>query len=287
MCAGYGSGSCWPNDVLGIASVRSGTNCDLFVVARQQNLSGLFREPLSEPAEHFNLVGSGRAAKLHEGRTCAGSFRKWNIVQTVRAVAAQGACVAAGVRPAIVKRDRQANRQTNGAPVVWTPVSLPEPTHLACASVTSKNKPPQPPKRWTSWHPVAHIPKNSRSGHIYQDVLLKNTRPLPLLLHRMGVAAKSRKRTARNVIGARVKEARRRLDPPLTQDQLAGRLAGEGIQLDRVALAKVECGLRCAFDFEVKGLATVLRVDANWLLGIGAGAPPSGGRTTQRGKARA
>src|SRR5208282_5860609 len=101
-----------------------------------------------------------------------------------------------------------------------------------------------------------------------------------LLLHRMGMAVNSKKRISRNIIGKRVKEARHRFDPPLTQDQLSGRLASQGVQLDRVALAKVESGLRSAFDFEVKGLAAVLKVDANWLLGISAVAPP-------RGRARA
>jgi len=97
------------------------------------------------------------------------------------------------------------------------------------------------------------------------------------------MAVKSRKQRSRNIIGNRVREARHRFDPPITQDQLAGQLARQGVTLDRVALAKVESGLRSAFDFEVKGLAAVLEVDANWLLGIDAGAPP---RTTQRGKAR-
>ena len=101
------------------------------------------------------------------------------------------------------------------------------------------------------------------------------------------MVTKFKKRPARNIIGKRVKEARRRLDPPLTQDQLAGKLAGEGVQLDRVALAKVEGGLRSAFDFEVKGLAAVLHVDSNWLLGIDVGAPPSAKGTTKRSKARA
>jgi len=100
------------------------------------------------------------------------------------------------------------------------------------------------------------------------------------------MALKSRKRASRNIIGKRVREARLRYDPPLTQDQLAGRLAREGVQLDRVALAKVEGGLRSAFDFEVKALSAVLKVDANWLLGIDASAPLSGNRTTQRGKGR-
>lgn len=83
------------------------------------------------------------------------------------------------------------------------------------------------------------------------------------------MATTTKKRQSRNIIGDRIREARQLFDPPLTQDQLAGRLANEGIQLDRVALTKVETGLRCAFDFEVKALAAVLKVDANWLLGIG------------------
>ena len=100
------------------------------------------------------------------------------------------------------------------------------------------------------------------------------------------MAVRSKKRLSRNIIGSRVREARSRFDPPLTQDQLAGKLAASGVQLDRVALAKVEGGLRCAFDFEVKGLAAVLNVDANWLLGIDA-SPQSGKKTMNRGKARA
>jgi len=82
------------------------------------------------------------------------------------------------------------------------------------------------------------------------------------------MAETSNKPESRNIIGRRVKEARQGFSPPLTQDQLSGRLAKEGVQLDRVALAKVEGGRRCAFDFEVKALATVLKIDVNWLLGI-------------------
>ena len=101
------------------------------------------------------------------------------------------------------------------------------------------------------------------------------------------MAVKSRKRPLRNIIGRRVREARHRCDPLLTQDQLAGKLAREGVQLDRVALAKLEGGARCAFDFEVKGLAAVLGVDANWLLGIETSDLPGGNNTPRRAKARA
>jgi hypothetical protein len=76
------------------------------------------------------------------------------------------------------------------------------------------------------------------------------------------------KQQNRNIVGKRVREARHFHSPPLTQDQLSGKLAVEGVQLDRVAIAKIETGIRCAFDFEVKGLAAALKVEANWLLGI-------------------
>jgi len=80
--------------------------------------------------------------------------------------------------------------------------------------------------------------------------------------------------TPRNIVRERVKSARLRFDPPLTQDQLSGKMAREGVQLDRVAIAKIESGLRCAFDFEVRALAKILDVDARWLLGIKEGLPP-------------
>jgi hypothetical protein len=83
------------------------------------------------------------------------------------------------------------------------------------------------------------------------------------------MTAGDKKQRGRNIVGRRVKEARQFYSPPLTQDQLSGKLAADGVELDRVAIAKIETGTRCAFDFEVKALAAVLKVDANWLLGIG------------------
>jgi len=82
------------------------------------------------------------------------------------------------------------------------------------------------------------------------------------------MAVPDQKKRPRNIIGGRIREARRLFVPPLTQDQLSGRLAKHGIQIDRVALAKIEGGLRCAFDFEVKAFSEVLKVEATWLLGI-------------------
>ena len=93
------------------------------------------------------------------------------------------------------------------------------------------------------------------------------------------------KRKIRNIIGERVREARQRHEPPLTQDQLSGKLAAQGLQLDRVAIAKIETGFRCAFDFEVKAIAAATQVDANWLLGADPALEPQKSRVQGRRKA--
>lgn len=86
---------------------------------------------------------------------------------------------------------------------------------------------------------------------------------------------------ARNVIAGRMREARLAFNPPLTQDQLSGRLAAMGLPLDRVAITKVECGQRCVFDFELPILSEALKVDVRWLLGIQeSGGPVKAGRRT-------
>jgi hypothetical protein len=63
-----------------------------------------------------------------------------------------------------------------------------------------------------------------------------------------------------------MRKARLAFEPPLTQDQLSGRLAAKGVTLDRVAITKIECGTRCVFDFELTAIAEALKVDLRWLL---------------------
>lgn len=77
----------------------------------------------------------------------------------------------------------------------------------------------------------------------------------------------TRKALQKNIVGRRLAEARRDCKPALTQDALSGKLAQLGIQLDRAAIAKIENNQRHVFDYELKALAHVLNVDANWLLG--------------------
>ena len=82
------------------------------------------------------------------------------------------------------------------------------------------------------------------------------------------MTADDKRLRSRNIVGQRVKEARQLHFPALTQDQLSGKLATKGVQLDRVAIAKIETGIRCVFDYEVKALAVALKVDVRWLMGI-------------------
>jgi len=73
---------------------------------------------------------------------------------------------------------------------------------------------------------------------------------------------------AKNLVGPRVREARKSYPGGLTQDQLSGKLAALKVSLDRAGIAKVELGMRHVFDFELVPLARALKVDVRWLLGV-------------------
>ncbi len=77
-----------------------------------------------------------------------------------------------------------------------------------------------------------------------------------------------KKRARKNIVGSRVAEARRDFKPPLTQDELSGKLARIGIQMDRAAIAKIERNYRHVLDYELNGLSEVLGVAVDWLLGV-------------------
>jgi transcriptional regulator with XRE-family HTH domain len=55
--------------------------------------------------------------------------------------------------------------------------------------------------------------------------------------------------------------------PSLTQDDLSGRVARLGVQLDRAAIAKIENNLRGVLDYELRALSIALSVSVDWLLG--------------------
>ena len=70
----------------------------------------------------------------------------------------------------------------------------------------------------------------------------------------------------KNIIGPRVRQARLRSRPRLTQQKLADGVASLGAHIDRAGIAKIEIGLRRVCDFEVLILAKALNVPVTWLL---------------------
>ena len=71
----------------------------------------------------------------------------------------------------------------------------------------------------------------------------------------------------RNIIGKRVRKARLKCRPSVSQDDLAGRLAARGISLDQTAISRIENQTRYALDYEAAAIARCLKVSVGWLFG--------------------
>lgn len=71
-----------------------------------------------------------------------------------------------------------------------------------------------------------------------------------------------------NIVAARVREARGKRKPPLTQDELSGQVAALKVSIDRAGISKIESGTRRVLDYELKALSKALGVSVGWLLGI-------------------
>lgn len=71
---------------------------------------------------------------------------------------------------------------------------------------------------------------------------------------------KTRKTAARNLIGPKVRQVRLRAKPAVSQDDLAGRLAAIGIQMDRSAISRIESQERYLMDYEAVAIAKCLKV---------------------------
>jgi transcriptional regulator with XRE-family HTH domain len=71
----------------------------------------------------------------------------------------------------------------------------------------------------------------------------------------------------RNIVGPRVRQARKMAKPPITQLDLVARLQLLGSKVDQSAVSKIEKGVRPVLDVEVVALAKALRVSPAWLLG--------------------
>lgn len=74
---------------------------------------------------------------------------------------------------------------------------------------------------------------------------------------------------SKNIVGRRVREARLKAIPTITQQDLSARLEVLGYSIDRVSITKIEAGDRFVADYEVVGLAKALGVSLEWLLAGG------------------
>jgi len=72
---------------------------------------------------------------------------------------------------------------------------------------------------------------------------------------------------ARNVIGHRIRQARLKCNPPVSQEDLAGRLAARNITMDRSAISRIENQDRYLMDYEIEAIARSLKVTVGWLFG--------------------
>ena len=75
---------------------------------------------------------------------------------------------------------------------------------------------------------------------------------------------------SKNLCGYRVRlmreQTRNAKGRKMTQTELAAQLQCEGIECDRLAICRIETGLRAVADYELVALAKVLKVPVLWLL---------------------
>lgn len=72
----------------------------------------------------------------------------------------------------------------------------------------------------------------------------------------------------KNLIGNRVKLARTKMKPKITQADLLARLEVRGIYLERTSISKIELQQRPVLDYELVAIADALDVSVLWLLGL-------------------
>lgn len=79
--------------------------------------------------------------------------------------------------------------------------------------------------------------------------------------------AKKRLQAERNVIGQRIRKARLAQNPPVSQEDLAARLAVRGVAIDRSALSRMESQTRFIRDYEIVAISDSLRIPVATLFG--------------------
>ncbi len=78
---------------------------------------------------------------------------------------------------------------------------------------------------------------------------------------------KTSKIAARNQIGPRVQQTHLRCSPAASEEDLAGRLAAQGIDIDRSAISRIENRTRYLMDYAISAIAPSLSVTVGRLFG--------------------
>jgi transcriptional regulator with XRE-family HTH domain len=71
----------------------------------------------------------------------------------------------------------------------------------------------------------------------------------------------------RNLIGERLKLARLKAKPKITQLDLLARLAVRGVELEKTAISKIEAKTRPVTDIELVAISDALGISVLWLIG--------------------
>jgi len=72
--------------------------------------------------------------------------------------------------------------------------------------------------------------------------------------------------TPKNIVSRRMRQARRRFIPKLSQEDLAARIESYGVHIDRLGIGRIESGKRTVLDFELRAIAAALYVPISWLV---------------------
>ena len=69
----------------------------------------------------------------------------------------------------------------------------------------------------------------------------------------------------KNILGPKIRKARKIANPSISQKDLVARLQVLGYSIDQSGISKIENGERNLLDFEVKAFAQALKVTPGWL----------------------
>jgi hypothetical protein len=72
----------------------------------------------------------------------------------------------------------------------------------------------------------------------------------------------------KNIAGEKVRRTRMSKNPPVSLEDLAGKLAVMGLSIDRSAIGRMEIGKRYILDYELVAIAKALTVKVSDLTGV-------------------